>query len=186
MARLSGLKTKLPRFNVDEKTAKEIIGNGDLVGIMERMETLLDPDITYQILDSSACGTSQKELHLLKQIEGETLQKKIKKIASLGDFHSGWNVSLSNDNTLIAGWSIKDNESFACVCSAAVNKKQKVSDLSHEGCIMPLTYCLCCAGYCRRHLEKLLCVQLKTKEVVSSPINSKGQKPCEFIFDILK
>lgn len=186
MARLSGLKTKLSRFNVEEKIAKEIIGNGDLIGVTERMEKLLDPDITYQILDSSACGTSQKELNLLKQMEGETLQKKIEKIASLDDFHSDWNVSLNNDNTLTAGWGIKDNQSFACVCSAAVNKKQKVSDLSQEGCTMPLTYCLCCAGHCRRHLEKLLGIQLKTKEVVSSPINSKGQKPCEFIFDILK
>ena len=186
MARLSGLKSKLPRSNVDEKIAKEIIGNGDLVGITERMETLLDPDITYQILDSSACGTSQKELHSLKQIVGETLQKKIEKIAFLGDFHSDWDIALNDDNTLTAGWSIKDNVSFACVCSAVVNKKQKVSDLSHEGCTMPLTYCLCCAGHCRRHLEKLLGVQLKTTKVVSSPINSKGQKPCNFIFDILK
>ena len=186
MAHLPGIKTKLSKFNVDENVAKEIIGNGDLIGITERMEKLLAPDITYQILDSSACGTSKKELNALKEIEGETLQKKIENIVSLGDFHAGWNVILNNDSTLTAGWSIKDNESFTCVCSAAVNKKLKVRDLSHSDSVMPLTYCVCCAGHCRKHLEKLLCLQLKTKEVISSPINSQGQKSCKFVFDILK
>lgn len=185
MPRLAGLKTKLSKYNIDEKTAKEIIGNGDIVDITARMEKLLDPEITYQILDASACGTSQKELNAIREIEGETLQKKIEKIACLGDYHSNWNIILNEDNTLTAGWSIKDNDDFACVCSTSVNRELKVSDLSHKDRTMPLTYCLCCAGHCRRHLEKLLDLQLKTKEIVSSPINSKGKKPCEFIFDII-
>ena len=58
-------------------------------------------------------------------------------------------------------------------------------DLVSEGRTMPLTYCLCCAGHCRQHLERLLGIQLKTKEVVSSPINSNGQKPCEFVLEII-
>lgn len=185
MARLSGIKTKLSKFSIDDKLAKDIIGNGDLVGITQRMESLLDPDITYQILDSSACGTSQKELNSIKEIKGDTLQEKIERIAALSDFHSDWNASLNSDGTLTAGWSIKDDDSYACVCSAAVNKELKVCDLVREDSNMPLTYCLCCAGHCRRHLEKLLGVRLKTKEVVSSPINSKGLKPCEFVYDIL-
>jgi len=185
MARVNGIKKRLAEQNIDEDLAKEIIGNGDLVDIITRMEKLLHPEIVYQILDTSACGTSQKELNGLKKIEAETLQKKIEKIACLGDFHSDWNISLNEDNTLTVGWIIKDKDDFACVCSAVVNKKLKVSDLSHEDRKMPLTYCFCCAGHGRRHLEKLLDIQLKTKEIVSSPINSKGEKPCEFIFEII-
>lgn len=49
MARLSGIKTKLAKHNIDEKLAKEIIGNGDLVDVTVRMETLLDLEIVYQI-----------------------------------------------------------------------------------------------------------------------------------------
>ncbi|SHJ48286.1 hypothetical protein SAMN02745248_00258 [Hathewaya proteolytica DSM 3090] len=186
MARLSGIKTKLLKYNIDEKVTKEIIGNGDLVGVIERMEKLLSPEIIYEILDSSACATSKKELNGIKKIEAETLQKKIANIALLGDFHADWNVVLNEDNTLTAGWVIKENDGFACVCTSTVNKKLKVRDITHENRTMPLTYCLCCAGHCRQHLEKLLDIQLKTKEIVSSPINSKGQKPCEFIFHIIK
>jgi hypothetical protein len=185
MPRVSGLKTKLSKHNIDEKLAKEIIGNGDLVNIIIRMEKLLDPEITYQILDESACGTSQKELNGIKKIEAETIDEKINKVAQLGDFHSDWNISLNQDNTLTAGWVIKEKDGFSCVCSAVVNKKLKVSDLSRQDRTMPLTYCLCCAGHCRRHLEKLLNLQLKTKEIISSPINSKGQKPCGFLFEII-
>lgn len=177
------MKTKLSRFNVDEKIAKEIIGTGDLVEIIERMEKLLEPDTTYQILDNSCCDGKTDSF---KEINGETLQEKIDKIPYLTDFHAGWNVKLNDDNTLNAGWILKNNDKFYCVCSATVNRKKvRVSDLSKGNRSMPLTYCLCCSGHCRRHLEKLLGVQLKTKGAISSPINSKGQKPCEFIFEII-
>lgn len=185
MARVNGIKKRLIELNLDEDLVKEIIGNGDLVDIIERMEKLLHSEIVYQILDTSACGTSHKELNGIKKIEAETLQKKIEQIPYLGDFHSDWNVSLNKDNTLTAGWIIKKKDNFACVCTAVVNKKLKVCDIPYENRTMPLTYCFCCAGHCRRHLEKLLDIQLKTKEIVSSPINSKGEKPCEFIFEII-
>ncbi|NLO38004.1 MAG: hypothetical protein GX115_00745 [Ruminiclostridium sp.] len=185
MARLYGIKTKLSRHKIDENLAKEIIGNGDLIDITERMENLLEPEITYKILDASACGTSHKELNKLKKIEAVTLHEKIEKISFMKDYHSVWNVRLNKDNTLTGGWIIKEKDSFACVCSAVVNKELKVRDLPHENRTMPLTYCICCAGHCRQHLEKLLDIRLKTKEVISSPINSKGQKPCEFLFDII-
>jgi len=184
MARVDGIKKKLERNDIDEKIIKEIIDNGDLVDVITRMEKILSPELIYEILDSSACGTSIKELKALKKIDVETLQDRINNISSLNDFHSDWNVSLNQDNTITAGWIIKKDDKYACVCSAIVKKEVKVSDLSITNRTMPLTYCLCCAGHCRRHLEKLLDIQLKTKEIVSSPINSNGQKPCEFIFEI--
>lgn len=185
MARVYGIRKKLAEQNIDEKLVKEIIGNGDLVDIITRMEKLLDPKTTYQILDSCACGTGLKEIKGIKEIKAETLKEKVEKVAHLEDYHSDWNLSLNQDNTLTAGWIIKEKDNYACVCSSIVNNGVKVSDISREGRIMSLTYCFCCAGHCRRHLQKLLDIQLKTKEIVSSPINSMGQKPCEFVFEII-
>ena len=184
MAKVNGIKKRLIDMNTNERLIKEIIGNGDLIDITERMEKLLDHETVYEILDSSACATSKKELNSIKKIEAETLQKKIERIPDLGDFHSDWNVRLNEDNTITAGWIINDNDSYACVCTSVVNKKLKVKDIPNEERTMPLTYCFCCAGHCRQHLERLLDIQLRTKEIVSSPINSKGKKPCEFIFEI--
>ena len=184
VARIYGIKKKLAEQNIEEKLINEIIGNGDLVNIVIRMENLLDPEITYQIFDTCACGTSRKEINGLKTISAETLEERITNIPNLEDFHKDWIVNLNKDNTLTAGWNIKDGDNYACVCSAAVKGKTKVSDLIHEGRVMPLNYCICCAGHCRRHLEKLLDIQLKTKEITSSPINSYGKKPCQFILEI--
>lgn len=51
--------------------------------------------------------------------------------------------------------------------------------------VMPLSYCYCCAGSVHRHLQLQLSVELKTKEIISSPINSRGEKPCGIIFEIV-
>jgi len=61
----------------------------------------------------------------------------------------------------------------------------KVSDLAgaENDRDMPLSYCFCCAGSYRRHLQLRLGVELKTREIVSSPINSGGEKPCVIIFE---
>ena len=185
MARIYGLKKKLTECKIDAMLVKEIIGSGDLVDVTSRMESLLDPKIVYKILDSCACGTSRKWIAGIKAMKSETLAEKIEEIGRLGDFHSGWIIGINPDNTLTAGWHIKENESFVCACTAIVDRKTKVRDLPIVGRVMPLTYCFCCAGHCRQHLQKLLDIKLRTKEIVSSPINSTGREPCEFIFEII-
>ena len=185
MARVYSITKRLSEYKIDEKTQKEIIGNGDLVDITARMEELLEVEMIYQILDSCACGTGKKEIAGLKEIDAETLKGKSDAIAQLGDFHSDWDIILNQDDTLTAGWHIKKEKNYACVCPAIVKNKVKVSDLIAQNRTMSLTYCFCCAGHCRQHLQKLLGIQLKTKEIVSSPINSGGEKPCEFIFKIV-
>ena len=41
--------------------------------VITSMENLLDPEITYQVLDSCACGTSITEIKELKRIDAETI-----------------------------------------------------------------------------------------------------------------
>lgn len=185
MARVYGIEKRLAKYPIDEALAKEIMGSGDLIRITTRMEERLGPETTCRILDSCACGTSQKELTRIKAIDAETLEEKIAKIAFLGDFHSDWIVTLNPDRTITAGWRIGDTEAYSCVCTSAVDRNTKVCELTRDGRTMPLAYCFCCAGHCRQHLEKLLGIRLKTKEIVSSPINSKGQKPCAFLLEII-
>ena len=42
MARVEGIKKSLAKKGVDDKTIKEIIGNGNLINLIERMENTLD------------------------------------------------------------------------------------------------------------------------------------------------
>jgi hypothetical protein len=51
---------------------------------------------------------------------------------------------------------------------------------------MPLTYCLCCAGHFRFHYQKSLGLKLRVKHVASSILHSGGNKPCVFVYEIVK
>lgn len=46
-------------------------------------------------------------------------------------------------------------------------------------------YCFCCAGHFKHHYEIMLGVKLKTFEIVSSPLDSKGKYPCVIQFEII-
>ena len=189
MARVYGIKKKLALNNVDEKTIKEIIGNEDLVDVIGRMENLIDSDMMHEILDSCACGGGQEFLKQCKKIgkdlAGKTLEEKID---YLNNYILHSEKIILNGNSLLTGTFLyKENEKYKCVCSAVVKKGMMVYNLTEDtdNRTMPLSYCFCCAGSFRRHLQLQLWIKLKTKEIVSSPINSKGQKPCEFIYEIL-
>jgi hypothetical protein len=45
VARVYGIKKRLEQNNIDKKLIREIIGNEDLVEVITRMETLLDPPL---------------------------------------------------------------------------------------------------------------------------------------------
>jgi hypothetical protein len=64
---------------------------------------------------------------------------------------------------------------FKCACPN-FNKLKDIPTVSS-------TYCLCCAGHFRYHYQNMLGVKLKTKEIVSSPLDSDGNNPCAFIFE---
>jgi|GEM_PF-505397 len=200
MAKLYGIKKRLEDKDIDEKLRKEIIGNGNLIDVIERMEKLLEPEMMYEILDSCACLGSKEYLKMCekagKEAADKTLEEKVNHFSNELDYYK---IALNDDNTLSVKMSFNgnntltanaNNEKFGCVCSAAVKNHVKVSDYaisannSDEG-VMPLSYCICCAGSSRVHLQLKLGVSLKTKEIISSPINSRGEKPCEFAFEIL-
>ena len=191
MARVYGIKKRLEQNNIDKKPIREIIGNEDLIEVITRMETSLDSDIMYECLDSCAClgskGYQKKCKNIGKELTNESLKEKI--VYLNGKIFDSESISLNNDGTLTAIMVYKNNDKYSCVCSATVCKDVKVSDLAlsksnSDDRDMPLSYCLCCAGSFRRHLQLMLEVKLKTKKIASSPINSRGEKPCEFVFEI--
>ena len=191
MARIYGIKKSLEKHGYDNQTIKNIIGNSNLVNVIERMEKTLPSDELQQILERHSCGGGKEFIARIKQIGKEIATKSLnEKIDYINNISSdSEKIILNADNTLSVIWSFVDNDKYKCVCSAAIKTGVIVSELAVEknkadDCIMPLSYCFCCAGSGRRHLEMQLGVKLKTKEIISSPINSKGEKPCEFILEI--
>jgi len=190
MARIYGIKKSLTEYGFDDKTIKKIVAGGNLINVIERMERALDPDALHEILDRHACGGGKDFIARMKKIGREIADKPLnEKITHINNISSdSEKITLNADNTLSVIWSFDNNGKYQCVCSAAVKPGVRVSDLSEgvdDDRVMPLAYCFCCAGSGRRHLQLQLGAELRTKEIISSPINSKGEKSCEFILEIL-
>ena len=67
---------------------------------------------------------------------------------------------------------------FECACP---NVNQKKGDV-----VIPREYCYCCGGHFKHHYEIMLGVTLKLVEIVSSPHDTEGEKPCVFRYQIVE
>jgi hypothetical protein len=189
MARIYGIKKRLEQNGFDEQMIKEIIAGGNLVNTITQMEKLLPSDTLHDILDSQACLGGKDFLkrceEIGKEIADKTLSEKIDHINSISS--ESEKVTINDDGTLTVRWSFENGGKNKCVCSAAVKAGVRVADLAENtDNAMPLSYCYCCAGSGRRHLQLQLGVKLRTKEIISTPINSGGEKHCEYILEIIK
>jgi len=168
--------SQLPMPRIKKATPEEI------VAFVKGMDEHLSKEQCIAVMDEQGCNKSNKysaqfrklgELHKDKTLE--------ERITFLNDFDSHHKVDkcILNDNgtvTFIMGLDGKKGDWY-CPCTPI--KKLKPYDF-------PLTYCGCCAAHVRYTHEFALGVKLRLKEIISSKANSDGEKPCEFIFDIIE
>ncbi len=180
MASIVKINRLMREQQVDEELINKIIGDdNDIYNVIDRMDDYLAPETRNKIIDLCACctktskGRDKCSKEYGKAAAGKTLEEKISGISSIG---FGEPI-LNEDGTITTGIYWRSNGVYNCSCTAL-----KGRDLDR---IMSLTYCICCAGHFRYHYQNAFGVKLKTKEVVSSPINSKGEKPCVFVFEII-
>lgn len=70
------------------------------------------------------------------------------------------------------------NEKFECACPT-------VSKIRRDYAI-PREYCYCCGGHFRYHYEIMLGVRLRLVEIVTSPHDTDGEKPCAFRYEMIE
>lgn len=179
----------LIKFGVDHKLIFEINdGYEDLVSsspkklkaeyfarAMRIIDENLDFNKKYEILDYNACckgGARDKAAKAFgKENNDLPLPEKIKKVCQVPNMGK---PTLNEDGTITTGiyWLIDGR--YKCPCPNFNNLKDTP--------FVSSTYCLCCAGHFRYHYQNMLGVKLKTKEIISSPLNSEGKNPCVFVF----
>ena len=162
--------------NVSDKLKKEKRAAFFMQAI-ERMEALLDRELCYEIRDACACSKGGWRLKAMQKIakecEGQSVEQKLQ---AIGQVTYMGNPVLNEDGTITAG--VGDVGGFQCPCPvfSGVKLEQTVSK----------TYCYCCAGHFRHHYQIALGKRLRTRDVVSSALESRGQEPCRFVFEILE
>lgn len=78
---------------------------------------------------------------------------------------------------IVTGAGVYNGEKFECVCLTISKVKRDYT--------IPREHCYCCSGHFKYHYEVMLCGKLKLAEIVSSPHDTDGQKPCVFRYEIL-
>ena len=68
-------------------------------------------------------------------------------------------------------------DKYECACPTVSKVK--------NGVIIPCEYCYCCWGHFKFRYEIMLNVKLELTEIVSSPHDTDGQKPCVFRYKFI-
>lgn len=166
-------------YHKDELNSKQDSVNF-MVAAMKKCEELLDYNTISEVMYDRACcktGIRLKNSRLFaKEHRDKTMQEKLKLLGEVKYMGKPFLNKNLDIETIAVG---SDNGiNMVCPCWHFSGAKPD------EG-VMPLSYCKCCGGHFMFHYQKALGVKLRLKKVVSSILNSNGEKPCVFIYEIL-
>lgn len=154
------------------KSAKPEKKAGWMKIAMDRMDALLDAPTRQAVRESCACCLGGKRLEQSKGIakKHHTLADRLK-AANETPFVFGHSVTLLEDGRVMVAFAPEGLENYRCVCLPKA--KGPVSE----------TYCYCCGGHIKHHLQHALGRSV-TCTVRSSALESGGKSPCTFLFSI--
>lgn len=184
--RIRILAKKLSELQIDKKVIDQIMAGGKLIRkstkpekkagwmdtAMRCMDKLLDKETRHTVRELCACCLGGKRLKLSKAIfkNNSSLEQRIK-AANETKFVFGYSVELQNDRKIAVAFYPEGLPEYKCVCLPKAKKP------------LPITYCYCCGGHVKHHLQIATGLTLKCT-VRSSALSSGGKKPCTFIFSI--
>ena len=102
--------------------------------------------------------------------ENESLDERIK-AANEATFVFGHSVTMMENGEILVSFAVEGVDHYRCYCLPKAEKP------------LPITYCYCCGGHVKHHLQIALGRDLDCT-VRSSALSSGGKKPCTFSFRI--
>jgi len=141
---------------------------------MERMDTLLDLPTRQAVREGCACCLGGKRLKLSKAIAQEhaTLEERI---AAANETHYcfGHSVTREEDGTIVVRFAPEGERSYRCVCLPKAEEP------------VSITYCMCCGGHIKHHLQIALGHKLAMTPRVTA-LSSGGTAPCTFAYTLVE
>ena len=137
---------------------------------MERMDRLLDKETRCAVREACACCLGGRR-HKLAKENADKFATLVERIAAADDAHFvfGNGVILHDDGSIAVQFDVEGKPQYRCVCLPKA--KEPIS----------ITYCYCCGGHVKHHLQTALGFALQCT-VRSSALSSGGKKPCTFVF----
>jgi hypothetical protein len=183
--RINTLAQSLQEAGVEQKIVDQIMESGETIRkgtrpekkaewmkeAMARMDKLLDRQTRYAVREACACCLGGKRLKTVKEIakQNEALEDRIQ-AANEARSVFGHSVALQEDRRILVCFSPEGLPQYRCVCLPKAKEP------------LSITYCYCCGGHVRHHLQIALGRNLMCK-VRSSALSSGGKRPCTFILE---
>jgi len=167
--------SQLPMPRIKKATPQEI------VAFIKGMDKILSKEQCIAVMNEQGCNKSNKISAGFREFgelyKNKTLEERIALFSEIDTSHKVNSIRLNEDGTItfIMGNDGKKGD-WSCPCHPI--KMLKPYNF-------PLTYCGCCGAHVKYTHEFALGVTLRLKKIVSSKANSDGEKPCEFVFEII-
>lgn len=189
-------KETLEEYAVDSDIIKEInAGYEDVVSktnkkiksayfkqALDIMNEKLPKEKVQEIFEANACckgGARQKASKAFAKENGNLgIEEKLALISAKPELFMGQAHLDENGDIIVTGAGIYSDGKFECVCPTISKVKRDYN--------IPREYCYCCGGHFKYHYEVMLGEKLELVEIVSTPHDTDGQKPCSFKFKTLK
>jgi hypothetical protein len=182
--RIGRLAEQLEITGIDRRKIDQIMEGGEdilrktspekkadwLRGAMNRMNKLLDIETRKTVREGCACCLGGKRLKISKEIaqENDSLEDRIN-AANKANYVGS--VAMMENGEVLVRFYPEGLEHYRCVCLPQAREP------------LPITYCYCCGGHVKHHLQVALGRELDGT-VRSSALSSGGKFPCTFSFRI--
>jgi hypothetical protein len=139
-------------------------------GAMIRMNRLLDSKTRNAAREACACCLGGRRLKTSRRIaqENESLEDRIK---AANEANYVGSVTMMENGEILVRFAPEGLDRYRCVCLPRAKEP------------LPITYCYCCGGHVKHHLQIAIGRELDCT-VRSSALSSGGKKPCTFSFRI--
>lgn len=186
--RIGRLAKNMAKADIDQATIGKVLKGGEAIDsrakpevkaawyrdTMARMEDCLDLPARRTVMEACACCLTGKRDQMAKAIarENATLEARIK---AAGEAHYvfGHSVTGESDGSITVAFFPEGQAPYRCPCMSRAQMQ------------MPITYCFCCGGHVKHHLQNALGRKLDCT-VVKTVRSSGGREPCTFSLKIVE
>lgn len=183
--RITRLVEQLQVAKIDDKIIDQIVEGGESIlrkttaekkadwlrGAMLKMNQLLDVKTRKAVREGCACCLGGKRLKTSLAIakENNTLEARVK---AADKAHYVGSVKLQENGEILVQYDTQKAAPYHCYCLPQAKEP------------LPITYCFCCGGHVKHHLQIALGQKLDCT-TRSSALSSGGKFTCAFSFKIL-
>ena len=189
LGKMEDLDQSLIKHGIQNKIRNKIMKNGNLIkkdskneiraewffNAMNTMDELLDEETKIKVREDCACCLEGKRQKLCKDVNKncKTIEEKIS-VINKTHYVFGHEIKIIGTGKYEVTFFDEEIPLKTCSCLKIVMEKP-----------MSKTYCYCCGGHIKHHLETVLGKKLNV-EIINSALMSMGEKSCKFILSEFK